>query len=255
MSGYPHQSPLARYNFIADFVNSYSANCVFHLLIPSSETLSPHSSLSDCDADLAANSGYRDLFRSIIHFESTACYRCGCPTGVSKFGHGPGYAKNCNEVELQEFLRPLAYIVIHSPELRGLVFSFLSIDPTPFMVDEGAYALWLGMKSSGKNRVASNLLEVVYAVAVLFDNDTSLAHATFSVPTCKLFFISSQHPLIPQLQNHGSPHKLMFFTIASYLKICTVFTVSHVIPSTSALCPPNRNLLTYVSTIAHSLSQ
>jgi hypothetical protein len=184
-SKFPHTSVKKRFDIINQFIQKYSALCVFHFLIKTAETMSPHSSLNHCDCDLGLNSFYRDVFRSAIAIKNYACFRCGCPIGTV-IPHGEDVGNRCAETQMAEFLKPIPFIVLNSPEIRPLVFDFLGLKPDHFLANQTHFAVWLGLKS-GMTKVDSNLMNVVYAVALLVEDKVLPAFTTFEHPGKFLF--------------------------------------------------------------------
>ena len=117
----------------------------------------PHADVSNCDVDMT---DYRDTFREHITFGAGVCWRCGAAKAL---GHtGNGFGSFCENKDLQEFIRPLAYIVLNSPGLRQQVFAEIQINPTYFFTHQLDYAQWLGLKSRGIEKWAHHLFEVLY---------------------------------------------------------------------------------------------
>jgi hypothetical protein len=182
---YPETSVAKRFQFINNFFQQYSSLCVYHLLISSAETMTPHSSITDCDLDFGLNSFYRDEFRRAIVIQNYACFHCACPLG-SPFNHGPDVGNRCPETQLAEFIKPIPFIVINSPEIRPLVFKFLGVKPDYFLANQTEFAAWLGFKS-GSTKLDSNLMNVVYAVAYLLEDKKFPTYTSFELPGKPLF--------------------------------------------------------------------
>jgi hypothetical protein len=155
-----------------EFIAYYSGVCVFHLLL-NLEPQKHHSEFNKCDFAFGDRSDYQDWRRNIT-FPTGHCYTCGCSLeaaeilGTDILGHGPR-TKNakCNEEKLLEFIRPLAYVVFHAPDIRTAVFDALGIHKDAFQTSR-EYAVWLGRLSSHYSWM-SNLLEIHFAVATLFN--------------------------------------------------------------------------------------
>jgi hypothetical protein len=163
---------------VKHFLETYAADCVFCFLVKNGMPDSPHSNVSDCDIDMT---DYRQIFRENIQFGKGVCWRCGA---AKAFGHvGTTFGNLCENVDLQEFIKPLAYVVLNSPELRQQVFSEIQIDPQYFLTHQLDYARWLGLKAPGSYaKWNHNLFELVYAVAHLVDTKRLNRSNTFTIP-------------------------------------------------------------------------
>jgi hypothetical protein len=166
---------------ISRFLREYSSDCIFHHLIRSVQPTVPHSSIEGCDADFGTNSVYRDLWRGYIKFEVQGlCYLCG---GCAAYGHNGNFGRRCDNEELLLSLRAIAFIALNSPELREVVFPFISVDPAPFLENQINYAIWLGYPGSANRKGSANLTDILYAVAVLHETkDLPRMDATFVAP-------------------------------------------------------------------------
>jgi len=152
-----------RLEIAADFVSNHSGVCIFHLLIDV-EPITDHSSFNDCDQDFGNNSYYQ-IWRANIAYSTKACFRCGIPHKCSAFRHGNQIGNACLNVDAQELIRPLAYIVFCSPPLKKAVFDFLGIPIDAFRSDDD-YGIWLGLQSCSSAHL-SHLIEIVFAVSFL----------------------------------------------------------------------------------------
>jgi hypothetical protein len=179
-SNFPHKTIRERYTLVNQFFQDFSSDCVYHLLIRSDEASYSHSSLSECDCELGTDSHYRDVFRSAVKLETSACYRCACPL-VPIFQHGKEVGTNCQQDGLAEFIKPIPYIVLNSPQLRQPIFDFLGVETEHFLKDQIDFAIWLGRKSRIVSPT-SNLIELVYATALLHGSDGFPVDSAFILP-------------------------------------------------------------------------
>jgi hypothetical protein len=167
------------------------SDCVFCFLVNNGVPSHPHADVSNCDVDMT---DYRDTFREHITFGAGVCWRCGAAKAL---GHtGNGFGSFCENKDLQEFIRPLAYIVLNSLGLRQQVFAEMQINPTHFFTHQLDYAQWLGLKSRGIEKWAHHLFEVLYTVAYLFKQGRLSRDNTFELPprTYDLFSFASGPP-------------------------------------------------------------
>jgi hypothetical protein len=153
-----------RLEWAANFLRSYSGTCIFHFLVSGNSESPPHSSMEQCEFGERHLESYR-AWRSNIKYYATVCYRCGCPLTKS-WEHGRDIGSVCPRVDYQEWVRPMAFIVYHAPELRKAVFNFLGIDPNAFR-SSIEYAQWLGARPKGLG-AAVNLMDILYAVGMLY---------------------------------------------------------------------------------------
>jgi hypothetical protein len=162
---------------VKQFLEAHAADCVFCFIIKNGVTDTPHSNVSDCDVDME---DYRNVFRTSIVFSNGVCWKCGA---AKTFGHiGTGYGNLCENEDLKEFIRPLAYIVLNSKELREQVFPSVQINPEHFLTHQLDYAAWLGLKAAGHTKWDHNLFEIVYAVAHLLKTGQLKRIASFEIP-------------------------------------------------------------------------
>lgn len=76
----------------------------------------------------------------------------------------------CENEDLQEFIKPLGYLVLNSPGLRRQVFSEIQIDPSYFLGHQLDYAMWLGQKvPQSYAKWDHHLFEILYTVAHLHE--------------------------------------------------------------------------------------
>jgi hypothetical protein len=153
---------------------------------------SPHSNVSDCDMDMT---DYRDDFRERIQFGKGVCWRCGA---AKAFGHvGTEFGNLCQNPDFQEFIKPLAYIVLNSPGLCQQIFSEIQIDPGYFLTHQLDYAMWLGLRARGSYaKWDHNLFEVLYAVAHLMDTGRLQRSNTFILPPSRAMFFDDHLSLL-----------------------------------------------------------
>src|ERR1700722_6288563 len=147
----------------ADFVLTQSGLCIFPLPIDVTR-ITDHSSFNECDQDFGNNSHYQ-MWRKNIAYHTNACFRCGVPHKCKDFRHGNQIGVACPNLDVQELVRPLAYIIYYSPPLKKAVFDLLRIPIDAFQSDED-YAAWLGLSSCSSAHL-SHLIEIVFAVSFL----------------------------------------------------------------------------------------
>jgi hypothetical protein len=152
-----------RLDIAARFVATHSGVCIFHLLI-NVAPITDHSSFNDCDQDFGNNSYYQ-IWRANIAYCTQACFRCGAPHKYNAFRHGNVIGNMCPNVDAQELIRPLAFIVFHSPPLKKAVFDCLGIPIDAFQSDDH-YGIWLGFQSCSSAHL-SHLIEILFAVSFL----------------------------------------------------------------------------------------
>lgn len=143
---------------------------------------------------------YYTVYRPLLKGPPGICYACWCPRAVLSFGHpgnngtkGKGQGQQCTDrSDYEEVMRGLPYIVWRVSDLRKLVFTRLGCPELANSFESTVdWASWLMLPASRKSPALLNLFAIVWAYAILLQEDKLPKGRKYEFDSTHLFIFLS----------------------------------------------------------------
>lgn len=152
------RNPDARELELITFLKTMAGLCIVDVVFGHSANTRPHTTFKCPSAVIAQNSVYNKEYRPSFKFPSgLVCWKCAVPYNPP-FNHDAN--SNGSSCIFEDMLKPLAYMIFKSPELRKATFDTLE-----------KYAVWLSEKDEDCTTLVK-LFEVVWTYATMRNEGT-----------------------------------------------------------------------------------
>lgn len=146
-----------------DFVQEVQHVCLYDVLFGHEPDVIPHDRTFSCPSNaIGSNTDYNIRFKTLIKFPNNlVCFKCAVPRQEAFKPEMCQFGKCL----YPDILKPLAFLIFESPQLRQAIFSFLVVDVNDFPT-LALYAVWLGTRPRGAQSLL-NILDIAFAYAYL----------------------------------------------------------------------------------------